>query len=108
MPALLLPKKGRYGLHDCEKMFCADSKSGHDIFGMRGIDRKAGCVVVVRPDQYRRAGFMPASGAERARIGPSGSGAIAVLFDVKDIPQIGPLEWGGSVASRATSPFRLP
>jgi hypothetical protein len=28
MPALLLPKKGRYGLLDYEKMFCPDIKSG--------------------------------------------------------------------------------
>jgi phenol 2-monooxygenase (NADPH) len=33
-------------------MFCADIKSGNDIFTMRGIDRQAGCIVVVRPDQY--------------------------------------------------------
>ncbi|MFO1087428.1 MAG: FAD-binding monooxygenase [Reyranellaceae bacterium] len=52
MPALLLPRKGRYGLHDYEKMFCADTRAGHDIFAMRGIDREAGCMVVVRPDQY--------------------------------------------------------
>ncbi|MGY8705302.1 FAD-binding monooxygenase [Bradyrhizobium sp. 18BD] len=52
MPALLLPRKGRYGLLDYEKMFCPDLKSGHDVFAMRGIDRKAGCMVVVRPDQY--------------------------------------------------------
>ena len=52
MPVLLLPRKGRYGLLDYEKMFCPDLKSGHDVFAMRGIDRKAGCMVVVRPDQY--------------------------------------------------------
>ncbi|MET4261736.1 phenol 2-monooxygenase [Bradyrhizobium sp. S3.12.5] len=52
MPTLLLPRKGRYGLLDYEKMFCPDLKSGHDVFEMRGIDRKAGCMVVVRPDQY--------------------------------------------------------
>lgn len=52
MPALLLPRKGRYGLIDYEKMFCPDLKSGQDVFAMRGIDRKAGCMVVVRPDQY--------------------------------------------------------
>ena len=52
MPPMLLPSKGRYGLYDYEKMFCADLKSGHDVFDMRGIDRKAGCMVVVRPDQY--------------------------------------------------------
>ena len=52
MPALLLPRKGRYGLIDYEKMFCPDLKNGQDVFAMRGIDRKAGCMVVVRPDQY--------------------------------------------------------
>jgi phenol 2-monooxygenase len=52
MPSLLLPRKGRYGLCDYEKMFCPDLKSGNDIFTLRGIDREAGCMVVVRPDQY--------------------------------------------------------
>jgi phenol 2-monooxygenase (NADPH) len=52
MPSLLLPRKGRYGLRDYEKIFCADLKGGGDIFTMRGIDRAAGCMVVVRPDQY--------------------------------------------------------
>ena len=52
MPSFLLPQKGRYGLRDYEKMFCADLKSGHDIFTMRGIDRERGCMVIVRPDQY--------------------------------------------------------
>jgi phenol 2-monooxygenase len=52
MPPLLLPTKGRNGLYDYEKMFCADIKGGNDIFAMRGIDREAGCMVVVRPDQY--------------------------------------------------------
>jgi phenol 2-monooxygenase (NADPH) len=52
MPCLLLPRKGRYGLCDYEKMFCADHNSGNDIFTLRGIDRERGCMVVVRPDQY--------------------------------------------------------
>ncbi len=52
MPSILLPAKGRYGLHDYEKMFCADPRPGQDIFDMRGIDRAQGCMVVVRPDQY--------------------------------------------------------
>lgn len=52
MPALLRPVKGIYGLCDYEKVFCADLKSGDDIFDMRGVDRRKGCVVVVRPDQY--------------------------------------------------------
>ncbi|MCC6710357.1 MAG: hypothetical protein IT492_22590, partial [Gammaproteobacteria bacterium] len=29
-----------------------DHKRGHDIFALRGIDRRQGCMVVVRPDQY--------------------------------------------------------
>lgn len=52
MPSLLRPNKGRYGLCDYEKIFCADVKSGSDIFEMRGIDRDQGCIVLVRPDQY--------------------------------------------------------
>jgi phenol 2-monooxygenase len=52
MPSFLLPRKGRYGLCDYEKMFCPDLDSGNDIFTLRGIDREAGCMVVVRPDQY--------------------------------------------------------
>ncbi len=52
MPQLLLPRKGRYGLCDYEKIFCPDLRGGVDIFDMRGIDRERGCVVVVRPDQY--------------------------------------------------------
>lgn len=51
-PAMLWPRKGRYGLHDYEKVFCPDLKSGQDIFDMRAIDRKKGCMVIVRPDQH--------------------------------------------------------
>ena len=46
----LTPKKGRYGLSDTEKMFCADP--GFDIFDRRGIDRQRGCAIILRPDQY--------------------------------------------------------
>ncbi len=70
LPSLLLPRKGRYGLRDYEKIFCADSKSGNDIFAMRGIDRGAGCMVVVRPDQYV-AHVLPLGGY----------GALATFFD---------------------------
>ena len=52
MPTLLRPHVGRYGLCDYEKVFCVDVKRGEDIFTMRGIDRAAGCMVIVRPDQY--------------------------------------------------------
>jgi phenol 2-monooxygenase/3-hydroxybenzoate 4-monooxygenase len=52
MPALLRPRKGRYGLVDYEKVFAAVLKHGPDIFDLRGIDRARGALVVVRPDQY--------------------------------------------------------
>ena len=76
MPGLLLPRKGRYGLHDYEKMFCADIKGGNDIFGMRGIDREAGCLVVVRPDQYV-AHVLPLDGYKQ----------LASFFDGFMLPQ---------------------
>ncbi len=52
LPALLLPRKGRYGLTDYEKVFCANLKNGQDIFDLRSVDRTQGCLVIVRPDQY--------------------------------------------------------
>lgn len=52
MPSLLLPRKGRHGLRDYEKVFCPDLKDGPDIFDLRGVDRAQGALVVVRPDQY--------------------------------------------------------
>jgi phenol 2-monooxygenase len=51
LPRVLLPRKGRYGLVDYEKAFCAiPGKS--NIFDLREIDRDTGCMVLVRPDQY--------------------------------------------------------
>jgi hypothetical protein len=50
MPPLLLPRKGRLGLRDYEKVFAADPND--DIFERRAIDRERGALVVVRPDQY--------------------------------------------------------
>ncbi|HEV7323818.1 MAG TPA: FAD-binding monooxygenase [Bosea sp. (in: a-proteobacteria)] len=52
LPSLLLPRKGRLGLIDYEKVFCPDLREGQDIFDLRGIDRERGCLVIVRPDQY--------------------------------------------------------
>lgn len=49
IPPILQPRKGRFRLVDYEKIFCADRG---DIFDLRGIDRAAGCMVLVRPDQY--------------------------------------------------------
>jgi phenol 2-monooxygenase len=50
MPSILLPRKGKFGLIDYEKMFCPDPSD--DIFDVRGVNRDTGCMVVVRPDQY--------------------------------------------------------
>ena len=52
LPPALLPTTGRLGLLDYEKVFCADHRGDRDIFEMRGVDRDAGCLVVIRPDQY--------------------------------------------------------
>jgi phenol 2-monooxygenase (NADPH) len=84
MPALLLPRKGRYGLHDYEKMFCPDMKGGNDIFAMRGIDRDAGCVVVVRPDQYV-AQVLPLDGY--AQLASYFDGFMLPQMQVEDAPQ---------------------
>jgi phenol 2-monooxygenase len=62
MPAVLLPKKGRFGLTDYEKVFCPDPKA-EDIFDLRGVNRETGAIVVVRPDQYV-ADVLPLHGYE--------------------------------------------
>jgi phenol 2-monooxygenase len=62
LPSVLLPRKGRLGLIDYEKAFCPDFGAG-DVFDLRGIDREAGCMVVVRPDQYV-AHVLPLDGHE--------------------------------------------
>jgi phenol 2-monooxygenase len=52
LPAMLLPRKGRFGLVDYEKAYTPDLKNGPDIFDLRGLDRAAGALILVRPDQY--------------------------------------------------------
>lgn len=52
LPPFLTPRKGRHGLIDLEKVFCADHRPGQDIYDMRSVDRARGCIVIVRPDQY--------------------------------------------------------
>ena len=61
LPPALLPAKGRLGLLDYEKVFCADHRRGSDIFAIRGVDRDAGCLIIVRPDQYV-ASILPLDG----------------------------------------------
>jgi phenol 2-monooxygenase (NADPH) len=51
MPPILLPRKGKFGLIDYEKIFCPDPDAD-DIFDLRGVNRETGCMIVVRPDQY--------------------------------------------------------
>lgn len=50
VPRVFLPRVGPFQLIDYEKVYAA--APGESIFDLRGIDRAAGCVVVVRPDQY--------------------------------------------------------
>lgn len=52
LPPMLLPRKGRFGLIDYEKVFTPDLKNGPDIFDLRGIDRAQGAMIIVRPDQH--------------------------------------------------------
>lgn len=64
LPVLLRPRKGPYQVVDHEKVFSAEATNGfllgtipgltvsEDIYSLRGINRDAGAVVVVRPDQY--------------------------------------------------------
>ncbi|MFW8635993.1 FAD-binding monooxygenase [Cribrihabitans pelagius] len=63
---LLMPRKGRYGLTDYEKVFCAGS-GAEDIFDLRGIDRAQGCVIAVRPDQHVAGIFALDDGAALGR-----------------------------------------
>ncbi|KQS97443.1 FAD-binding monooxygenase [Cellulomonas sp. Leaf395] len=54
VPELFLPRTGPFELVDYENVFATHPDD--DIFELRGVDR-AGCVVVVRPDQYVAAVF---------------------------------------------------
>jgi len=48
-PEVLIPRSGRLGLQDWEKLWAVDPRT--DVFADRGI-AASGAVVVVRPDQY--------------------------------------------------------
>ena len=58
------PQKGRFGLVDYEKAFCADHRVDADIYTLRQINCKTGCLIVVRPDQYV-ADIMPLDALDR-------------------------------------------
>ena len=52
LPSLFFPAKGKFGLRDYEKAFCALSGDKRDVYTMRKINRESGCMLLVRPDQY--------------------------------------------------------
>lgn len=70
----LWPAKGKYGLRDYEKVFQAEE--ANDIYDLRGINRKDGCVVIVRPDQHI-ANILPVTAHEE----------LSKFFDVFMIEQ---------------------
>jgi phenol 2-monooxygenase len=51
LPEILRPRKGRFAIVDYEKVFAPDPQE-EDIFDLRGVDRDAGCMILVRPDQF--------------------------------------------------------
>lgn len=76
VPAVLQPRKGKFGLIDYEKVFSAVREDGGEIYEHRGIDREQGAIVVVRPDQYI-ATVLPLDGYEQ----------LAAYFDRFYTPQ---------------------
>jgi phenol 2-monooxygenase len=52
MHDFLRPHKGKFGLVDYQKVYTPVDDVDTDIFDLRDIDRGAGALVVVRPDEY--------------------------------------------------------
>ena len=50
MNDLFTPKKGKYKLRDYEKVFTSIPEK--DIFKSRMINRREGCILIIRPDQH--------------------------------------------------------
>ena len=50
MDDFFTPKKGKYKLRDYEKVFTSIPEK--DIFKSRIINRREGCILIVRPDQH--------------------------------------------------------
>ena len=59
LPVLLHPAKGKYGLHDYEKVYVSTPEK--DIYQQRGINKEQGAIVLVRPDQHI-ASILPLDG----------------------------------------------
>ena len=51
LPDLWWPHKGKLNLRDYDKVFCPDPTRDH-LFDHYGVDREAGCALIVRPDQH--------------------------------------------------------
>ena len=51
LPDLWWPHKGKLKLRDYDKVFCPDPNRDH-LFDYYGVDREAGCALIVRPDQH--------------------------------------------------------
>lgn len=64
MPPLLMPLTGRLRMRDYEKIFCVNPADGQNIFVLREVEKRAGCMVVLRPDQYVSALFPLSAHAE--------------------------------------------
>jgi phenol 2-monooxygenase len=86
IPPLLVPQKGRLGLRDYEKLFCAEATGEADIYDQRGIDRANGCIVIVRPDQFV-ADVLPLDAFSE----------LGAFFDRFMIPASAPVGSGSSV-----------
>ena len=50
MDDFFTPIKGKYKLRDYEKVFTSTPEK--DIYKSRAINRKEGCILIVRPDQH--------------------------------------------------------
>ncbi|TKA21985.1 hypothetical protein B0A50_08483 [Salinomyces thailandicus] len=75
LPSLLLPRKGRFGIQDYEKVFTDEESYGFgfgEIYKTRGVDAQKGCLVLVRPDQYV-SGVLP--------LGKEVGGKLREFFD---------------------------
>ena len=64
MPSVLLPKKGKFGLIDYEKMFCPDPKAD-DIFELRGVEPRDGLHGRRPPGPVRLARCSPCTDTRR-------------------------------------------
>ena len=108
MPSLLLPRKGRYGLHDYEKMFCSDRKSGRtsSIFGastaIRGVSLLSG-PISMSPTYFRSTPTMRSPASSTASCSCQASTTVAHYTGAFDEPA---RRWLDAVVSSVTKRAR--